>query len=766
MYKSAWKFAFFLICEYTWEERILYSYWKTMPTTDASNPVTPSVATGAGQASTSQQSSQTADFDFDLDFSDTTPAPVSQTSDVEVPVAESVNAQVSEEVQAPEVASDLDFSLDLPDSYTSSSAENTETTQSVSGDVPVEVSMPEAQEVAPQPDFGSLLNEEREKTSSDLESPKTSEDVHQVVAQEAEDQTFESEASNVPVAQEDASEMEVDAVPESEQHQIFSPDQKEDSEGEKEAFEGEMLTSSMSDEMIPESAESDSRMVSEPIAEAGEESSETLNDGEHEVEFDAEETEGDSLPDYEDEMIDDENLDDDASDETPDLSSEYESFDETPSFEQNDADTLDAESSVDTISDDSLNVEGDASGDAPQQFETQQPEMQNTETSQLSSTFSEEVPVPQSGMFMSQPTEIPVASQESAAQTEESQGVSSVAQGVDLDSMVAAAPVAQAEVSSEFPQTVSENAQSAPTQQESAPQMLSLDEMLSQPAAQVPQQVAPVMDLTSLTVGAQNSSNPLTNPTAYPTVQAAGNDGLMKKVLAGVGGVVLVALAGVMVYIKYPLMFGSGGDTPQQPTTQSGALQPQLALNTSGDQTDHFAAGQEGENTDQNSLVSWGVVSNQATDKTGTEVEVTTPVQEEEVEDVVLGGDEEASPASGENSVSGLNTVSEQQKKTENTTLSGDSAPDALNSVEDLVGPVNSNDVLGQEIELYRQKAQQIADTGRAQNVRMMVKWGTAVAKQVEKIQQELANGGNMTISEWNQKKAELDISLAKATNE
>ena len=575
-----------------------------MPTTDASNPVIPSVATGAGQASTSQQSSQTADFDFDLDFSDTTPAPVSQTSDVEVPVAESVNAQVSEEVQAPEVASGLDFSLDLPDSYTSSSAENTETTQSVSGDVPVEVSMPEAQEVAPQPDFGSLLNEESKETSSDLESPKTSEDVHQVVAQEAEDQTFESETSNVPVAQEDTSEMEVDAVPESEQHQIFSPDQKEDSEGEKEAFEGEMLTSSMSDEMIPESTESDSRMVSEPIAEAGEESSETLNDGEHEVEFDAEETEGDSLPDYEDEMIDDENLDDDASDETPDLSSEYESFDETPSFEQNDTDTLDAESSVDTISDDSLNVKGDVSGDTPQQFETQQPEMQNTETSQLSSTFSEEVPVSQSGMFMSQSMETPVASQESVAQTEKSQSIPSVAQGIDLDSMVASAPVAQAEVSSEFPQTVSENAQSTPTQQESAPQMLSLDEMLSQPTAQVSQQAAPVMDLTSLTVGAQNTTNPLTNPTAYPTVQTAGNDGLMKKVLAGVGGVVLVALAGVMVYIKYPLMFGSGGETSQQPTTQSGALQPQLALNTSGDQTDHFAAGQEGENTDQNSLVS------------------------------------------------------------------------------------------------------------------------------------------------------------------
>ena len=332
-----------------------------MPTTDASNPVTSSVTTGAGQVPVSQQNPQSMDFDFDLDFSDTTQNPVLDSTDVDQDVqsAEPVSVQNSEETVASDAHSDLDFSLDLPDSYTSSSAENTEATQSVSGDVPVEVSMPEAQEVAPQPDFGSLLNEESEKISSDLESPETSEDVHQVVAQAAEDQTFESETSNVPVAQEDASEMEVEAESESEQRQIFSPDQKADSEGEKETFEGEMLTSSMSDEMPPESAESDSGMVSEPIAEAGEESSETLNDGEHEVEFDPEETEGDSLPDYEDEMMDDENLDDDTlqQDEVPDLSSEYESFDETPSSELDDTDTLDAESSVDTIRNDSLNVE-------------------------------------------------------------------------------------------------------------------------------------------------------------------------------------------------------------------------------------------------------------------------------------------------------------------------------------------------------------------------------------------------------------------------
>jgi hypothetical protein len=151
-------------------------------------------------------------------------------------------------------------------------------------------------------------------------------------------------------------------------------------------------------------------------------------------------------------------------------------------------------------------------------------------------------------------------------------------------------------------------------------------------------------------------------------------------------------------------------------------------------------------------------------DGAASEVEVTSPIQEEEVEDVVLGDDtQNAQNTTGESEGQNIATPSENTQESSNGNTQ---APDALNSVEDLVGPVNSNDVLGQEIELYRQKAQQIADTGRAQNVRMMVKWGTAVAKQVEKIQQELANGGNMTISEWNQKKAELDISLAKATNE
>ena len=738
-----------------------------MPTTDASNPVTSSVTTGAGQASTSQQNTQSMDFDFDLDFSDTTQKPVSDSTSVDQDVqsAEPVGVQNSEETVASDAHSDLDFSLDLPDSYTGdasenvSSVENVEDSQVVDQVSPVEESVVESQPVVSEPDFGSLLNEEQSP------DPVSSEPV---------------EAPVESVLENDLEPVEEATTFQSEEHPAVADE---------EALESEDTPNQLTSEV-----------VAEPIAEVDEEASEELSDGESDLEFSPEDFEDDTLP-----MAEEDSFSEDDEETTPVFENEITPEESGSMFSSEATPVAETAAEMQENSDFTLENQTESSAfSSPYEGEAAQAEVQSFQPSeevQVESTIDpfeamkvslepenavesqssiqmspenttpvvenalhEEMPTVNNESYESQTSVTPlVQNVDTSAQSfdtpiqmqAEQAQLSAFQQGVSLDTLAAQTPV----------QEVSQ-VQGSVSQAQATPQMLSLDEMLAQPAAQVSQQAAPVMDLTSLTVGAQNSTNPLTNPTAYPTVQAAGNDGMMKKILAGVGGVVLVALAGVMVYIKYPLMFGSGGDTPQQPTTQSGTLQPQLALNTSGDQADHFAAGQEGENTDQNSLVSWDVVSNQTTDNSGTEVEVNTPVQEEEVEDVVLGGDEEASPASGENSVSGLNTVSEQQKKTENTTLSGDSAPDALNSVEDLVGPVNSNDVLGQEIELYRQKAQQIADTGRAQNVRMMVKWGTAVAKQVEKIQQELANGGNMTISEWNQKKAELDISLAKATNE
>jgi hypothetical protein len=736
-----------------------------MPTTDASNPVTPSVTTGAGQVPISQQNPQSMDFDFDLDFSDITQNPVSEPASVDqdVQATEPVSVQTSQEISAPDAHSDLDFSLDLPDSYTGdasengSSAQNVESSQVVDQVAPVEVPEVDAHLEVSEPDFGSLLNEEQ--------SPEP--------------------VSSEPVEAPAESVLENDLEPVEEATTFQSEEQP--AVADEEALESQEAPNELTSEV-----------VAEPIAEVDEEASEELSDGESDLEFSPEDFEDDTLP-----MAEEDSFSEDDEETTPVFENEITPEASGSMFSSENAPVQETAAEMQENSDFTLENQTESSAfsspyegeEAHTEVQSFQPaeevqventidpfeamkvslEPENAEQTQSSVQMSSEntTPVMENALHEEMPTvhnesyeaqtsvaplvqnvdtsaqsfDTPIQMQAEQAQP------SAFQQGVSLDILAAQTPV------QEVPQ-----AQESVSQAQATPQMLSLDEMLAQPAAQVPQQAAPVMDLTSLTAGAQNTTNPLTNPTAYPTVQAAGNDGLMKKVLAGIGGVVLVALAGVMVYIKYPLMFGSGGDTPQQPTTQSGTLQPQLALNASGDQADHFAAGQEGENTDQDTVTTLNTGDNQSLDGAASEVEVTSPIQEEEVEDVVLGDDTQNSQnTTGESEGQNIATPSENTQESSNGNTQ---APDALNSVEDLVGPVNSNDVLGQEIELYRQKAQQIADTGRAQNVRMMVKWGTAVAKQVEKIQQELANGGNMTISEWNQKKAELDISLAKATNE
>ena len=576
-----------------------------MPTTDASNPVTSTVTIGAGQVPVSQQNPQSADFDFDLDFSDTTQNPVSDSVSVDqdVQVAEPVSIQTSDEISAPDAHSDLDFSLDLPDSYTGdasenvSSVENVESSQVVDQVSPVEVPVVESQPVVSEPDFGSLLSEEQslEPVSSEPVQAPAESALENDLEPVEEATTFQSEEQPVGV--------------------------------DEEALESQDTPNQLTSEV-----------VAEPIAEVDEEPSEGLSDGESDLEFSPEDFEEDTLPVAEEDVLSEEHEGTTPVFEneiTPEgsgsiFSSESAPVQETTAEMQENSDfTLENQTESSAFS---SPYEGEGTHTEVQSFQpveevqvesTIDPfeamkvslEPENAEQTQSSIQMSSEntTPMMENALHEEMPTvnnesyeaqtpvapfvqnaDVPSQSLDTPMQTQTEQAQpSAFQQGVSLDTLVAQTPV----------QEISQ-VQESVSQAQATPQMLSLDEMLAQPAAQVPQQAAPVMDLTSLTVGAQDITNPLTNPTAYPTVQAAGNDGMMKKVLAGVGGVVLVALAGVMVYIKYPLMFGSGGDTPQQPTTQSGTLQPQLALNTSGDQADHFAAGQEGENTDQNSLVS------------------------------------------------------------------------------------------------------------------------------------------------------------------
>ena len=576
-----------------------------MPTTDASNPVTSSVTTGAGQVPVSQQNPQSMDFDFDLDFSDTTQNPVSDSTSVDQDVqsAEPVGVQNSEETATPDAHSDLDFSLDLPDSYTGdasenvSSVENVESSQVVDQVASVEVPEVDAHLEVSEPDFGSLLNEEQSL------------------------EPVSSEPVEAPVE----SALENDLEPVEEVATFQSEEQP--AVADEEALESEDTPNELTSEV-----------VAEPIAEVDEEANEELSDGESDLEFSPEDFEDDTLP-----MAEEDSFSEDDEETTPVFENEITPEASGSIFSSENAPVQETAAEMQENPDFTLENQTESSAfSSPYEGEEAHTEVQSFQPSeevQVGSTIDpfeamkvslepENIVESQSSIQMSSENttpmmenalheEMPTVNNESyeaqtpvapfvqnadvpsqsldmpmQTQTEQTQP-SAFQQGVSLDTLAAQTPV------QEVPQV-----QESVSEGHVAPQMLSLDEMLAQPAAQVPQQAAPVMDLTSLTVGAQDITNPLTNPTAYPTVQTAGNDGLMKKVLAGVGGVVLVALAGVMVYIKYPLMFGSGEDTPQQPTTQSGTLQPQLALNTSGDQADHFAAGQEGENTDQNSLVS------------------------------------------------------------------------------------------------------------------------------------------------------------------
>lgn len=99
------------------------------------------------------------------------------------------------------------------------------------------------------------------------------------------------------------------------------------------------------------------------------------------------------------------------------------------------------------------------------------------------------------------------------------------------------------------------------------------------------------------------------------------------------------------------------------------------------------------------------------------------------------------------------------------TSTSSDQAVDALGAVEEIVGEVGANETLTQQIENFKLKAQQMADTGKAQGDRMMIKYGIYVVNQVKKVQEDIANGQKMSIAERNNLKSELELSLAKGQN-
>ena len=286
--------------------------------------------------------------------------------------------------------------------------------------------------------------------------------------------------------------------------------------------------------------------------------------------------------------------------------------------------------------------------------------------------------------------------------------------------------------------------------------MLSLDEMIAQPVATP----APTMNLDAMMgASAPGVANPLSNPVAYPSItqpQPAKNK--MSALVAVFGVFALIIAVGFMAFLKYPneiqQMFGLGG----------GVVPAMQMAQLTGEQ-EHGAAELTGE-------VMTGSTADDATDASETEEpadlgEVTIDEKQAEtsddVQEVVLGND------SSDAEESTTETEIKSDESQNSTAISGNTSSepvDALGAVEGIVGEVSANETLTQQVENFKLKAQQIADTGKAQGNRMMLKYGIYVVNQVKKVQDDLANGQKMSISEWNTLKSELELSLAKAQND
>lgn len=307
---------------------------------------------------------------------------------------------------------------------------------------------------------------------------------------------------------------------------------------------------------------------------------------------------------------------------------------------------------------------------------------------------------------------VPFEVESSALQ--QSSGVQQETNGVSNDQLVQSSSEVQNQISS------------------SAPQTLDLDTLASMPS----------------TIG---SSNPLTAPVDYPQQVNQTSAWNKKGIFITLASVVLFVAVGVMMYIKYPDLFTFSG------FNLSWSLTGLVAQNPVDEE--HGAAPE--------SPLTWD------TQLTGDDMlsdNEITPIEPQEisgdfVEEEWSGSIQTIDLTQGDSSA-GISTETPiKNENSESEPNLSDLSKDPLSSVESLVGPINNNDVIKQEITEYQRKGTELKEMGTAQNKRIMIKYGLAVEKEAQKILDDLANGGNIDISTWSSLKTKLDGYLAKASN-
>ena len=277
--------------------------------------------------------------------------------------------------------------------------------------------------------------------------------------------------------------------------------------------------------------------------------------------------------------------------------------------------------------------------------------------------------------------------------------------------------------------------------------MLSLDEMIAQPVPTV----APTMNLDSMMD--VSAPDPLSNPVAYPPItqpQSQATNSGMTKLVAILGSVALVIAVWFMAILKYPQeiqkIFGINSDSSANVQVSEFTGDQEHG---SAELTDNLLTG---DNLNEDLALTG---SDEGTDVGVVTLDENQAETWDDVQEVVLGGDDSSQETA----------ESDQKSDSSQSSTSSDQAVDALGAVEEIVGEVGANETLTQQIETFKLKAQQMADTGKAQGDRMMIKYGIYVVNQVKKVQEDIANGQKMSIAERNNLKSELELSLAKGQN-
>ena len=246
--------------------------------------------------------------------------------------------------------------------------------------------------------------------------------------------------------------------------------------------------------------------------------------------------------------------------------------------------------------------------------------------------------------------------------------------------------------------------------------------------------------------------------------------GSSKKSLVPVLSILGVVVAWALVFIRYPDLFTGliSSQDPQPVVLPSDPVEPEhpSAWNLTGEATWDVQ-----EPITEPETTTWDTQENvDVIEPSPTEVPVDENIINWGDDDIqVIDLTSDSDPVVQNEQFPSTPSIPEEPSTPEtpnNPTEDPSTNPEAVNpleAVEGLVGPINNNDLVAQEIMQYQELGASLKDQWAAANNKKMHRYGTVLEKSAKDLIQQLENGENIDISTWMEKKATFDDYVEKA---